>query len=200
MRETVSQSRIDVHKGEDNVRHMCLTDLLNIILLFFQLIILALQLVLMRGQLMLSEKIDKDSKRRDKGYFIIGETNFPYDVEKEPIYKENFDLHLPIKFYLSGNSDVAVQKAMYSINGRECSVRGYEPLFCTLDRRMNRYDLEVELQEQDYQEKCLDIVVELRLENLSGYQYTEVIKTRFIKGKELDNAWYLEKYNMVFNE
>ena len=51
----------------------------------FQLIILALQLVLMRGQLMLSEKIDKDSKKRDKGYFIIGETNFPYDVEKEPI-------------------------------------------------------------------------------------------------------------------
>jgi len=85
------------------------------------ILILLLQLVLIAGQLCLSKKIHDDDIKREKGYFIIGDTNIPHSDHEESIYRNYFRLDSSICLYLVGNSDVILKAVEYSIDGRHCT-------------------------------------------------------------------------------
>ena len=162
-------------------------------------IILLLQLVLIAGQLRLSRKIHDDDIKKEKGYFIIGETNIPHSENEEHIYCNYFILDKSIRFYLTGNSDVILSAFEYSIDGRHCTYGAIRDLLFTLDKRMNILELDFDLKDYTLEKEQLDISLCLQLENLSGYHYSENIQISFKKEGETSNRWFLEKYNMKFD-
>lgn len=165
---------------------------------FLNSIILLLQLVLIAGQLRLSRKIHDDDIKREKGYFIIGETNIPHSENEDHIYRNYFILDKSICFYLTGNSDVILRAIEYSIDGRHSTDGAIRDLLFTLDKRMNILELDLDLKAYDLGKEQLDISLCLQLENMSGYHYSEIIQISLKKEGISGNRWFLEKYNTKF--
>ena len=163
-------------------------------------IILAFQLILIGGQLYLAWKINKQTTSRDKGYFLLTETNLPHLPGEDARYRNEFDLASPIGFYVTGGSDVIVRGSNISIDGRNHTDAIPRNVYFTLDKRANRYRVDLELKETDLQKDYVDVEFNFRLKNPYGYRYTEKTTTRFRRLQERDSCWSLEKYNIVFEE
>lgn len=75
---------------------------------FISIIILIIQLFLIWGQLRLSKKINNQSVSREKGLFLIEESNIPHCQDNHAHYIDSFNLLSGIGFYVSGNCDVII--------------------------------------------------------------------------------------------
>lgn len=161
-------------------------------------IILAVQLILIWGQLHLSRKINKQTLSREKGYFLLSETNLPHLQGEDARYRDQFDLSSPIGFYLTGGSDVIIRGSDLSIDGRKYTDAMPRNVYFTLDKRANRFLVNLELKETELQKDYIDVDFYFRLKNPYGYNYIEKTYTRFRKSQECDKTWTLERYNIIF--
>ena len=167
------------------------TELLSIIVLLFQLI-------LIWEQLCLSKKLDKQAASREKGYFIIEETNLPHRKEDHARYKDQFNVLTGIGFYVSGNCDVIIKDSSYCIDGKMYMNGIPNNSYFTLDKRANVLRVDLVLEPIDLKKNYMDIEFRFLLENPSQYSYTEITTTRFTKVEGLPDTWKLTKYNIVF--
>lgn len=175
---------------------MCNFDLWNILILIIQSVILF-------GQLHLSKKINDQTISREKGYFVIEESNYVTFPDVQSKFIDKFDLRSgnTIGFYVSGNSDVFVCGSELSINGRiqEASPAPYETIY-TLNNRFNRLVVPLNLNESQLKKEYLDIQLSLNLKNCVGYTYTQIITMQFTRDQnnDISHFWTLSKYNMRF--
>ena len=161
-------------------------------------VILILQSLIIWRQLKLDEKINKQSLSRDKGYFIITNTNVLHMECETWRYRNSFDLHKRICFCLSGNSDVSIKELTVSVNGRREKFKAFEDIYFTLEERNNILELNLGLRDWEYEEFFLNAVIKIRLENQCGYQYTEIVRMQFQKRGGFGADWLLVKYNTLF--
>lgn len=173
---------------------MTMAEALNIIILFVQAIILI-------GQLLLSRKMSQQEIARERGYFIIKETNLLVHEEAHPRFRDKFDLTngQGLRFFVSGNADVIIYGSELVIDGvvQKTDAIPSDALF-TLDKRFNSFVEEIELSEKQIAKEYLDFKLSLDLKNCFGYKYKEIITMRFTKEPKVDNLWWLSKYYMVF--
>lgn len=166
----------------------------------WNIVILVSQVVLAVGQLWLSHKINNQVLSREKGYFIIEETNFLADEKNRPRFRDTFDLtsNRGIGFYVNG-ADVIICGVDYYINGSFYSEGKPYETFYTLDKRFNKFIFMLELKEADKQKEYLDLKIIFSLKNTVGYRYKETVDIRFSK-TEWNDMWQITKYNMIFDK
>lgn len=168
-------------------------DWLNVVILFLQTVILI-------GQLWLSQKINEQSLSKEKGYFVIEDTNYRTVADQQFRYKNQFHLEEEtyINFELIGDSDVIVCSSALKINGiiQSCECIPRDSYFAR-DSRFNILAQKFAFSEKQLQENKIDIILSFELKNVSGYKYGEIITMQFEK-KEGSHLWYLKKYNMTF--
>lgn len=166
-------------------------------------IILIIQAIILMGQLALSWKIHQQAISRDKGFFVIEKSNYITLPEVKERFERKFDLTNDdgISFYVSGNSDIIVCSAKLIIDG-VIQNNLYMPndVFFTLDERFNTFTQEINLNDSQLNKDYLEIKLELKLKNICGYKYTEIIEMRFTKDADnyISHFWTLTKYNMFF--
>lgn len=82
-------------------------------------IILLIQAIILVGKLILSRKINQQTFARDKGFFIIEETNYITFPEYQERFRDKFVLTQDngISFYVSCNSDIIVCSSELIIDG-----------------------------------------------------------------------------------
>lgn len=163
-----------------------------------EIIIAGLSVVIACLQLKLSKQINMQNLSREKGYFIIEETNLrkkeDFDYEK---VKGLFDLKKPLHFRLYGNGDVFLLKEQVVINGVIVETR--EPLetFFSIYEQHSPYGILLPLKESDNAKVRLDIEITLRLKNVIGNIYTEKVLLIFVR-ENLQEKWRLQKKNTSF--
>ena len=166
----------------------------NVIILFVQALILI-------GQFLLSRKMSQQEIARERGYFIIEETNIFAPKEDYLKVRDKFDLtnEQGLRFFVFVNADVIICGSELVIDGvvQKRNVVPGDVLF-TLDKRFNIFVENIELSEKQKAKEYLDIRLSLNLKNCSGHEYQEIITMRFNKEPHLDNLWWLSRYNMVF--
>ena len=165
---------------------------------FLSVLVLVLQLTLIWGQLRLSKKINSQTVSREKGYFIISETNYLFQEGESKRYRDLFDLKKGVPFYVSGNSDVIVRASSYSINQNNHLEGMPRDTYFTLDSRANTYVVLLDLKEYELARDQLDIIFKFQLENPEGFQYTEITEARFAREGNESDTWRLSKYNIKF--
>ena len=165
-------------------------------------IILIIQSIILLGQLSLSRKIHNSDISKEKGYFIIEETNHKHFDKDHFRDLFEFDFETIIGFHLSGESDVIVKGSKTIINGvvTKENVIPREILF-TLDKRFNKYCHKIMLNDNYLAQDKLDITIILYLENNRGYKYSESVIMQFENQHDTGEYkfWRLHKYNMVIN-
>ncbi|MDE6253988.1 MAG: hypothetical protein K2M78_15370 [Lachnospiraceae bacterium] len=165
----------------------------NVIILFTQAAILI-------GQLLLSRKINQQTISKEKGYFLIENTNIPTIKGEEEIFRDKFNLNdgITIGFYCI-KTDVILRSTSYSVNGVTYEIGQPVDVFFTEDNRFNKLEVLLDLKESDLKKDYLDIEFVFKLRNTVGYEYTETVRVRFSKMK--DAPWhYIKKYNMSFDK
>ncbi|MFQ7119824.1 MAG: hypothetical protein ACLRPW_07420 [Intestinibacter sp.] len=118
----------------------------NVIILFVQALILI-------GQFLLSRKMSQQEIARERGYFIIEETNIFAPKEDYLKVRDKFDLtnEQGLRFFVSGNADVIICGSELVIDGvvQKRNVPG-DVLFI-LDKRFNIFVENIELSENKKQ-------------------------------------------------
>lgn len=161
-------------------------------------VVLICQLLLLYGQFQLSKQINKQSIARERGYFLISNTNMPFLKGQEKRYQDHFNLREGITFYVSGNSDVIVTNISYSVDERIYIDGTPRSTYFTTDKRANTLWLLLDLNESQYQKQHLDVVTKMNLKNPSGYKYTEISTMRFVKESTDADEWILDMYGISF--
>ena len=163
-------------------------------------VILVFQLIIMAGQLILSWRINHQSLVQNKGVFLLTETNIPHTDSKEDKarLRNMFTMRNQLTFYVSGEEAIIVRGITTEIDGhgRRSSNSIYNTYYTT-DPRFNKLNLNLGLKDSDYSKDDLDVVVNLKLENINGYQYTEKVIMSF--HKESQNYWGLSRFNIEFH-
>ena len=164
-------------------------------------LILAVQVIIVALQLRLSYRINKQELSRNKGYFIPGTTNLPHVREYESRYSGKYDLHLLFPFDLAGNDAVSILS--YRVESDEkplIDTRGnYQPVFFVKERDLSSFECKLPFNEEMLGRKALAVSVILRLENTSGYRYTEKMFMGFEKDAFL-SEWTLNRFNFSFSK
>lgn len=167
----------------------------------WNVIILLVQATILIGQLLLSKQINKQTISKEKGYFIIDKTNAIVAEENESVVTGKFFLKSKngISFYVAGNADVIVCGERYSINSiiRKNYTTPSNAYF-TLDKRFNKYIVEIEISDNEEKQKQLDFEFIFKLQNVIGYKYAEKIDITFEKMEGQDSIWQIRKYNTMF--
>lgn len=177
-------------RGEED---MDTNEILNICILILQAIILF-------GQLSLSQKINEQTISKEKGYFLIEQTNMLVIKGDEGRFRDVFDLKSKrgIGFQVV-RADIILCSCNYSVNGVTYKIGQPVDGFFTEDNRFNKFMIFIDLRESDFQKEDLDIEIVFNLKNTVGYKYTEIVNIRFSKN-ENGNLYRISKYNMVFNK
>lgn len=167
----------------------------------WNVIILLVQATILIGQLLLSKQINKQTISKEKGYFIIDKTNAIVAEENESVVTGKFFLKSKngISFYVAGNADVIVCGERYSINSIiRKNYTAPSNAYFTLDKRFNKYIVEIEISDNEEKQKQLDFEFIFKLQNVIGYKYAEKIDITFEKMEGQDSIWQIRKYNTMF--
>lgn len=180
-------------------------DISNNLILLIQSIILIGQLVILYLQLHLSNKMNIQELEKNKGYLLIGETNYPtIPIEQDngkdkEIHKNLFKFkNKNILDFYAKNSDVILIGSSMKVNNKIIKNNPItKELIFTLDERFNKLSFEFDLNDNYLNENFLDIEITFNLKNLSGYKYKQIINMEFIKQ---GSYWRLTKYNHYFEQ
>lgn len=164
-------------------------EVMSIISTYVQTICIVVQSVLLFKQLDFSQMIDEKTREENKGIFILDSTNIIIGKEEEITNK--YDLSKPIFFHNRGNDHV-ILKAIY-INGVIVG-KGHRTFFTNLDQ-YSKLVLDLELNKEELKEDILKFDIDLFLENLKGYSYTEKVEIRFRKDRE-EEIYNLDLFNI----
>lgn len=163
-----------------------------------QIIIAGLSVVIACLQLRLSKQINMQNISKEKGYFIVEETNIRKREDKD--YNRCiglFDLRDPLHFRLYGNGDVFLLKEQIVINGITVENQELLETFFSIYTQDNPYGIILPLKETDKAKPELDVEITLKMKNIMGNVYTERILLEFVK-QGIDNMWFMQKKNTSF--
>lgn len=163
-----------------------------------EIVIAGLSVIIACLQLKLSKQINAQNISKEKGYFIIEETNIRNKADTD--YKRCiglFDLRNALRFHLYGNGDVFLLKKQIIINGIVVENKELLETFFSIHAQDLPFGTLIPLKESDYEKRRLDIEITLKLKNIMGNIYTEKILLEFVK-KDVDNEWFLHKKNTSF--
>lgn len=166
----------------------------------WNVIILLTQALILIGQLILSRKINQQTISREKGYFLIEESNIPTIEEEETRVRDQFKLNHGngIGFYAI-KADVILRSISYSVNGITYEIGQPVDGFFTENSRFNKLKVLLDLKKPDFQKDYLDIEFVFKLRNTVGYEYIETVTARFSKMENVP-YYYMSKYNMFFDK
>lgn len=164
-------------------------ELMSIISSYVQTICIVVQSILLFKQLDLSQIIEEKTREENKGIFILDNTNIITGREEESNNK--YDLSKPIFFHNRGNDHV-ILKAVY-INGKIVG-KGYRTFFTNLDQ-YSKLLLDLKVSKEELKKDILKFDIDLLLENLKGYNYTEKVEIRFKKDRE-EEIYNLDLFNI----
>ena len=171
---------------------MTTDQIINMIILFIQVIILI-------GQLLLSRKINIQSISKDKGYFLIEDSNILVPKGEQGRFRDQFDLvNRDIGFSVI-KGDVTLRSLSYSVNNVIYQLDKPADTFYTENSRFNKLAISLNLKDSDLQKDSLNIEFIFKLKNIVGYAYTEKINIRFSKVQN-EARYIMEKYNMWFDK
>lgn len=146
---------------------------------YVQAICVVLQSILIYKQFKLSQEIEEKSRAENKGIFILENNDKRYYNLKEGISFKNI-----------GNDHVVVKGTKKNNNDFE----GSEGTFFTNLDEFSKLTIDLKLSEEELKEEIIEIVIELKLENLKSYQYIEIIEMTF---RKVNNEIYdLERFNI----
>lgn len=163
-------------------------------------IILIIQAFILLGQLHLSKKMHKDDISKQKGYFVIEETNYAHPDREQ--FRDKFVLkpNTVIGFNLIGDSDTIIVGSKTVVNGMtiEENVIPQNTIF-TLDKRFNKCIHEISFSENCLAQDKIDVTIVFSLKNNRDYKYSETIIMEFENEHDIDDCkfWKLSKYNMI---
>lgn len=162
-------------------------------------IILVIQVIIVALQLYLSYQINRQNISNNKGYFIPGATNIPHPREYQTRFRGRFDLGRNIPFELTGNDGVNILSHKIALDNKTLvDTKGnYQPVFFTRERDLDIFECRLPLTEDQLKQTTIDILVTLRMENMSGYKYNETIHMGFGKVDDMQE-WVLNKVNIAF--
>lgn len=166
-------------------------DIVNIIILLFELIILAYQVILQK-------KIADYPRKGERGIFVLDRKG---DGITHPEYQKdyyNFDISelRYIKFFVK-ESTIVVKGKEIQINHRWREKMSIEnPLIFTPEPK-SEFGIEIPLNSEILKNGSFDFTVILYLQTISGLDYVEVIDMKFRKE---GTYWGLRKYVTKFEE
>lgn len=170
----------------------------------WQIIIAGLGLVIACLQYKLSKQINKQDISREKGYFILEETNLRKKEDEDfKRYIGMFALDnpdYPLLFRLYGNGDIFLLSEKIIIDG--VTVKNNEPLetFFSIyaqETSVGRYGILLPLRETDKKKPILNVEILLKMKNIIGNVYIERLELEFER-QETGEAWFLMKKNTDF--
>lgn len=175
---------------------MSTAEIWNIILLFVQAMILL-------GQLHLSRQIHNGDNAKEKGYFIIEETNYKHPDKKHFVNEFVLSQNTGISFCTTGKADVYLCGSRITVEGKIVKEHKtpYDAMF-TLNDRFNKCTMYIPLTKAQLNEDKVGIVIEFYIKNSCNYKYTETISMQFENehSRDVISFWKLCKYNMIFKK
>lgn len=164
----------------------------------FEIIIAGLGVIIASLQFKLSKQINLQNISKEKGYFIMEETNIrKKDDEDYKKFMGVFDLNNPINFPLCGNGDVFLLKEQIIINGIVVKNKELLETFFSIYAQDVPYGIQIPLKKTDSEKPRLDIDITLKLKNIMGNIYTEKILLKFMK-IDSEEEWVLQNSNTSF--
>lgn len=164
----------------------------------WEIIIAGLSVIIASLQFKLSKQINFQNISKEKGYFIIEETNIrKKDDEDYKKFIGKFDLNNAICFRLCGNGDVFLLREQIIINGIVVKNKELLESFFSIYAQDVPYGILIPLKKIDNEKPRLDIEITLKLKNIMGNIYTEKILLKFMK-KNYEKEWVLQKSNTTF--
>lgn len=170
----------------------------------WEIMIAGLGLVIACLQYKLSKQINKQDISREKGYFILEETNLKKkEAEDYKLFIGKFSLNdpdKPLRFRLYGNGDIFLLSEQIIIDG--ITVINNEPLetffsIYSQDTSIGRLAILLPLRESDKRKLRLNVEIILKMKNIMGNVYTERIALEFER-QETAREWYLRRRNTYF--
>ena len=164
-------------------------ELISTITACVQAICIVIQSILLFKQFKLSEIIEEKTRAENKGIFILDKTNIVGEIEKDTNNK--YDLNKEISFHNKGNDHV-ILKSVY-VNGI-IKGEGYETFFTNLDQ-YSKLLIDLGLSKEELENNIIEVKIDLKLENLKGYNYLENIEIIFKKDNDED-IYNLDSFNI----
>lgn len=165
-----------------------------------EIIIAGLGVIVACLQVKLSMQINEQNISREKGYFIMEQTNIRKpDDDDYRRFIGLFQLNNVIHFRLFGNGDVFVLQKTIKINGM---IKENEEMLETFFSQFSQeapLGFKLPLTSKDENSDRLDIEILFLLKNVTGYKYIERITLIFTKN-DSDNIWILKKRNINFEK
>ncbi len=174
---------------------------INIMGNVWEIVIAGLALVIACLQYRLSKQINRQDISREKGYFILEETNLRKKEDED--YRRFvglFELSNPLHFRLHGNGDIFLLKEQIIIDG--VTVKCSEPLetffsIYSQDTFVGRFGTIIPLREFDKEKATLNVEIILKMKNIMGNVYTEKLELEFERN-EISGMWYLKRRKTYF--
>lgn len=165
-----------------------------------EIIIAGLGVIVACLQVKLSMQINEQNISREKGYFIMEQTNIRKpDDDDYRRFIGLFQLKNDIHFRLYGNGDVFVLQKTIKVNGM---IKENEEMLETFFSQFSQeapLGFKLPLTSKDENSDRLDIEILFLLKNVTGYKYIERITLNFTKN-DSDNIWILKKRNINFEK
>lgn len=149
------------------------------------------------NQLRLEHKVHFRETKKQKGYFLLSETNIPSNKETIRHNKNRYDLANPIPFFVSGNDDIYLCKTKIKVNNFFIKTSICTKNICySSDPRFNRLELEFILPAELKNCSSLEFNVVFWLKNTFGYKYKQTIAMNW---NNCGKYWELNRYNFWFS-
>ncbi len=172
----------------------------------WNIILAALEIILIAMQYKLSRKIDKQSQKKERGYFILQDSNLVKksmfesseykDVEYCNHVRYLYDLDGALPFWLRGNSDVFVNKRKIMVNNRIVENEDLLDLFVSVIEQNECYGIIIPLNETEKKQKFIDVTIDIYIKSVLGCKYREIIILKFEKSP--DELWRLVRRMIKF--
>lgn len=170
--------------------------LLSAISSYIQAVCIILQSVIISKQLKLDEKNSQRAIKEEKGIFIIEKTNIISVQENQKFFYNRYNLQDDIKFRNVGNGHIILK-------GEKINTRDIEYTKGTFFTNLKDYsvlNINLNLSPKDLEKDLIEVKIKLLLQNLSGYEYVEIIEITFVREEDGENIYNLKNFNIRLEE
>lgn len=171
-------------------------EFLSAISSYIQAVCIIIQSVIIYKQLKVEEKNNQKSIKEEKGIFILEKTNVISDQENQKFFYNKYNLQDDIKFRNVGNGHIILKGQ--KINTRD--IEYTEGTFFTNLKDYSELNINLNLSPKDLEKDLIEVKIKLLLQNLSGYEYVEIIEIRFVREEDGEKIYNLENFNIRLDE
>lgn len=161
---------------------------------YTQAICIVLQTALLIKQFNFTKIVEERNISENKGIFMLDKTNLNVESTEYEIHTNNrYNLRKGLSFHNKGNDNVILKSIV--INSKEVG-KGYNTFF-TNQEEYSELVIDLELNDEELKEEEVNLIIELGLENLKGYNYIEVIEIVFKKEDKDSYIYNWDKFNIM---